>query len=686
MKQFSTDTNIQQTESAASNLKEKTIQNKAVALQDNRLVSVLQKKANNTGLPENLKSGIENLSGHSMDDVKVHYNSDKPAQLNAHAYAQGSDIHLASGQEKHLAHEAWHVVQQKQGRVKPTLQMKGKVNVNDDKDLEKQADVMGAKAVQFVNADSKANVKYNNFLNSQTVHQRVSIKLDNETYYPDTYATGELVESDDLTSEQRKKANTDLQGNAQLLDSVRNGWKHIAKNIDPIIHPLLAAANITDEATKIEARRLYRASQNTGGGLTNLINSQKEWQDFLSTNNIPMATILSVHRSFGFEYEFATWELAPPNTVDVPSHTEVGKSSPLGTLFNIPFILETDAQKELELVAPPLLAGGANGAINKGFISAVHTLFVNALVAFRTTHSASNTRVNALPFNNHIGVGWNWNASGALIRVATARNKWDNKPNKIGYQLNIALTPHEIAAQFQKKSPGADEKHETVYNNILNRFYESDSYTSLSTQRQNAIDSALLLLSKGISNAIAIPTLSLVAETKKPWVSGDLHSHVKDLHGIWVKDNVPNITLAALKGNHIAQNDLRSIILSEKDWVSRHILTKIPDYKPPKVAANDGVRAMQTAHNKLDTKVADTTSLKKTAEAEAIACLTKVAERLKTHEESPTKNVKTDFLAEKFGTGDGVRKDTYANIPASGNKTLHLAELRTNSTTDAFLA
>ncbi|PIF29809.1 uncharacterized protein DUF4157 [Flavobacterium sp. 9] len=109
----------------------------------------VQRKANNTGLPNNLKSGIENLSGHSMDDVKVHYNSDKPAQLNAHAYAQGSDIHIASGQEKHLPHEAWHVVQQKQGRVKPNLQMKGKVNVNDDSGLEKEADVMGNKALNI---------------------------------------------------------------------------------------------------------------------------------------------------------------------------------------------------------------------------------------------------------------------------------------------------------------------------------------------------------------------------------------------------------------------------------------------------------------------------------------------------------------------------------------------------------
>lgn len=108
---------------------------------------VIQQKGNQTGLPDQLKSGVESLSGMSMDHVKVHYNSSKPATLQAHAYAQGSQIHLGPGQEKHLPHEAWHVVQQAQGRVKPTMQMRNKVNINDDEGLEKEADVMGAKAM-----------------------------------------------------------------------------------------------------------------------------------------------------------------------------------------------------------------------------------------------------------------------------------------------------------------------------------------------------------------------------------------------------------------------------------------------------------------------------------------------------------------------------------------------------------
>ena len=99
-------------------------------------------------MPDNLKSGIESLSGMDMSEVRVHRNSDKPAQLNAHAYAQGNDIHLAPGQEQHLPHEAWHVVQQRQGRVKPTMQMAGQ-QVNDDPSLESEADVMGGRALRM---------------------------------------------------------------------------------------------------------------------------------------------------------------------------------------------------------------------------------------------------------------------------------------------------------------------------------------------------------------------------------------------------------------------------------------------------------------------------------------------------------------------------------------------------------
>lgn len=127
---------------------EETSQLKSTEDKGEDFAAVPPSEENNTGLPDELKAGIEGLSGISMGDTKVHFNSEKPAEVNAHAFAQGSDIHVAPGQEKHLPHEAWHVVQQKQGRVQPTTNVGGKL-VNDDQTLETEADVMGDKAMQM---------------------------------------------------------------------------------------------------------------------------------------------------------------------------------------------------------------------------------------------------------------------------------------------------------------------------------------------------------------------------------------------------------------------------------------------------------------------------------------------------------------------------------------------------------
>lgn len=105
----------------------------------------VQQKPNDTGLPDNLKAGVESLSGYSMDDVRVHYNSSQPSTVQALAYTQGTDIHVAPGQEQHLPHEAWHVAQQMAGRVEPTTEIGG-LPVNDNVALEHEADVMGDKA------------------------------------------------------------------------------------------------------------------------------------------------------------------------------------------------------------------------------------------------------------------------------------------------------------------------------------------------------------------------------------------------------------------------------------------------------------------------------------------------------------------------------------------------------------
>ncbi|WP_459186998.1 DUF4157 domain-containing protein [Parabacteroides sp. APC149_11_2_Y6] len=134
-----------------------------------------EKKTNNTGLPDSLKTGIENISGYSMDDVKVHFNSDKPAKLQALAYTQGANIHVAPGQEKHLSHEAWHMVQQNQGCVQSTMQLKG-VNEKDNEGLVREADMMRSKAIHAKPGLSKLDP--HNYKDGSNVIQQVSINGD----------------------------------------------------------------------------------------------------------------------------------------------------------------------------------------------------------------------------------------------------------------------------------------------------------------------------------------------------------------------------------------------------------------------------------------------------------------------------------------------------------------------------
>jgi len=119
---------------------------------------------NHTGMPDSLKSSLEGISGFSMNDVRVHYNSENPIQLHALAYTQGSDIYISAGQEKYLGHEAWHVVQQKQGRVKPTTKI-NHLPVNANPMLESEADLMGAKTCKQSSSHLIENVQqYDNVI------------------------------------------------------------------------------------------------------------------------------------------------------------------------------------------------------------------------------------------------------------------------------------------------------------------------------------------------------------------------------------------------------------------------------------------------------------------------------------------------------------------------------------------
>jgi len=113
-----------------------------------------------TSMPNDLQSRMENSFGVDFSDVDIHKDSEQAPSLSSLAYTQGNDIHFAPGQydpgsqkgQELLGHELSHVVQQRDGRVRPTKQGKG-MPVNDNPSLEKEADEMGAKAAQGKMAD-----------------------------------------------------------------------------------------------------------------------------------------------------------------------------------------------------------------------------------------------------------------------------------------------------------------------------------------------------------------------------------------------------------------------------------------------------------------------------------------------------------------------------------------------------
>ncbi len=225
----------------------------------NGLKGIVQRARNETGLPDQLKTGVENLSGYSMDDVRVHYNSSKPAQLQALAYTQGSDIHVAPGQERHLPHEAWHVVQQKQGRVQPTMQMKG-VNVNDNQGLEREADVMGKSALQC-KAESSVYLKTSS---SHGIAQRTVMK--------------------EGTGEHRGKFYSDLdeQGSRVYFPSIKEAEEKDFSLFIEKIKDMLIAVNFTENGQY--ASRCFKTKNPIPSNLQNLQNPQMEKQSTIAKN------------------------------------------------------------------------------------------------------------------------------------------------------------------------------------------------------------------------------------------------------------------------------------------------------------------------------------------------------------------------------------------------------------------
>lgn len=203
---------------------------------------------NKTGMPDHLKSGIETLSGIDLSGVRVHYNSPKPKQINALAYTQGQEIHVGSGQEKHLPHEGWHVVQQMQGRVKPTGEVGG-MWLNDSRELESEADSMGAKATQMKAANRRKDGSNQWF---GFVDNGVDAKVQRKTVGPLEDYIGQYVDAGDGLYVAPNP--TDLDEVQELVKVIR-AKMHADKKYQKIV--ILSGCHGDDEGNLYKESKFY---------------------------------------------------------------------------------------------------------------------------------------------------------------------------------------------------------------------------------------------------------------------------------------------------------------------------------------------------------------------------------------------------------------------------------------------
>ncbi len=118
------------------------------------------------GLPNEVNNKMESAFNADFSNVKVHKDSQKSKDIGAYAFTQGNEVHFAPGQFKPysidgqelIGHELSHVVQQSEQKVEPTKEVSG-VGINDNKNLEKEADAKGKKAANQKDTPAKNKKK-----------------------------------------------------------------------------------------------------------------------------------------------------------------------------------------------------------------------------------------------------------------------------------------------------------------------------------------------------------------------------------------------------------------------------------------------------------------------------------------------------------------------------------------------
>lgn len=483
---------------------------------------------------------------------------------------------------------------------------------------------------------------------------------------------------------------------------------------------ILTEPEARDEEDALDREIMYYENAAHGIDVNNtkdITLAQEKYQKLLS-QKMGTSQIMDSHRSVGFEYEFATYEVLKPS-LKIDSHNELGHSKRISSLFNIPFKLETDSENELEIVTPPLLIANDNSAINKSTAKRLYQYYKDSASDLREKNKGKVVSTLNLA-SEGFGNGWKFDPSAKNLKVSVDRKKHQDSDNEIYSQMNISLTLEETSNFMDKQSMSwvADENAETLegseifskaYFRILNLLNENDNKVeeginfylqkidpkdSLPSEEaeqifeeiEDKVENLNFLISRSLANSLAIPSIIFNEHFRDKELLNSLHSSVKETFGIWVKDTIQNIIsgfVAEDSGTKMAmENLLKSCKAEILEIIEQELHTDLNGAFPTVNTMFD------SDHQKIEERlVALKGSIPDIVRKEVNTTIDSLLSLLN-DEKVKMFDYQSQFLNESFNdnhSGFGVRKDTYTPI-TSGNKTnLNLVEIRNDESIDKFL-
>lgn len=221
---------------------------------------------------------------------------------------------------------------------------------------------------------------------------------------------------------------------------------------------------------------------------------QQAYQSRLAQEGQTSSSVTAAHRSVGFEFEFGAYTGA-----ELSSHVELAKSTPFSPLFNLPFVLETDSGSVLEVGFPPLLfRNRPGGGPNTASISLIYHKAKAQMDRIGRKQGLTIAEVCAELAKTVSHVTWTLMPAAQELRTGDKSQVEKFKGEGVYSQLNISLTAQESAALIGRMSqpdilPGTAEK------GVLGERYN----TILGALKGTTPDAAKIHLAKSYANYAA---------------------------------------------------------------------------------------------------------------------------------------------------------------------------------------